>query len=170
MKNIAGYIFACAQDRPDVRLPAPIDAILRSCMPQFTAQTCPNITKNPPFRCRGKRRNDGLSWSDQRDLNPRPLDPQSSALPNCAMVRTVRKAPNMKHSIISTVFQTHRVGKRVASIPESLASGYLRVFRQLLHRKFMLVLCLNAPDFGGMSYYGISASNNNARSKGRDID
>jgi hypothetical protein len=86
------------------------------------------------------------------------------------MVRTVRKAPNMKHSIISTVFQTHRVGKRVASIPESLASGYLRVFRQLLHRKFMLVLCLNAPDFGGMSYYGISASNNNARSKGRDID
>ena len=108
--------------------------------------------------------------SGRRDLNPRPLDPQSSALPNCAMVRTVRKAPNMKHSIISTVFQTHRVGKRVASIPESLASGYLRVFRQLLHRKFMLVLCLNAPDFGGMSYYGISASNNNARSKGRDID
>lgn len=87
MKNIAGYIFACAQDRPDVRLPAPIDAILRSCMPQFTAQTCPNITKNPPFRCRGKRRNDGLSWSDQRDLNPRPLDPQSSALPNCATTR-----------------------------------------------------------------------------------
>ena len=30
-------------------------------------------------------------WSDQRDLNPRPLDPQSSALPNCAMVRTVQK-------------------------------------------------------------------------------
>lgn len=124
MKNIAGYIFACAQDRPDVRLPAPIDAILRSCMPQFTAQTCPNITKNPPFRCRGKRRNDGLSWSDQRDLNPRPLDPQSSALPNCAMVRTVRKVPNMKHSIISTVF------KHIVSESEShpFRRVWLRIF------------------------------------------
>ena len=170
MKNIAGYIFACAQDRPDVRLPAPIDAILRSCMPQFTAQTCPNITKNPPFRCRGKRRNDGLSWSDQRDLNPRPLDPQSSALPNCAMVRTVRKAPNMKHSIISTVFSNTSCRKASRIHSGEFGFGYLRVFRQLLHRKFMLVLCLNAPDFGGMSYYGISASNNNARSKGRDID
>ena len=29
----------------------------------------------------------GLCWSGWRDLNPRPLDPQSSALPNCATAR-----------------------------------------------------------------------------------
>src|SRR5690606_40908003 len=27
-------------------------------------------------------------WSERRDLNPRPLDPQSSALPGCATLRT----------------------------------------------------------------------------------
>ena len=27
-------------------------------------------------------------WSGRRDLNSRPLDPQSSALPNCATART----------------------------------------------------------------------------------
>ena len=135
MKNIAGYIFACAQDRPDVRLPAPIDAILRSCMPQFTAQTCPNITKNPPFRCRGKRRNDGLSWSDQRDLNPRPLDPQSSALPNCAMVRTMQKAPNMKHSTTCSIFQIHRVARFAKHDKRVLGMSFLSRIFPFCHQK-----------------------------------
>ena len=30
----------------------------------------------------------GETWSGRRDLNPRPLDPQSSALPDCATART----------------------------------------------------------------------------------
>ena len=29
-------------------------------------------------------------WSERRDSNPRPLDPQSSALPGCATLRTAR--------------------------------------------------------------------------------
>lgn len=31
-----------------------------------------------------------FSWSEWRDLNSRPLDPQSSALPNCATTRCAR--------------------------------------------------------------------------------
>src|SRR5204862_7916573 len=31
-----------------------------------------------------------IGWSRRRDLNPRPLDPQSSALPNCATSRSRR--------------------------------------------------------------------------------
>src|SRR5438046_518448 len=34
----------------------------------------------------------GREWSGWRDLNPRPLDPQSSALPNCATARTAEDA------------------------------------------------------------------------------
>ena len=30
-----------------------------------------------------------VNWSGRRDLNPRPLDPQSSALPGCATPRLV---------------------------------------------------------------------------------
>ncbi len=33
-------------------------------------------------------------WSERRDLNPRPLDPQSSALPSCATLRVRVKRLN----------------------------------------------------------------------------
>src|SRR5438132_13961129 len=36
------------------------------------------------------------TWSGRRDLNPRPLDPQSSALPGCA---TPRRSSNRTHGL-----------------------------------------------------------------------
>ena len=37
------------------------------------------------------------SWSRRRDLNPRPLGPEPSALPNCATPRTVNIISNRTH-------------------------------------------------------------------------
>lgn len=37
-----------------------------------------------PLSYKGKK---GKEWSDRRDLNPRPLVPQTSALPGCATIR-----------------------------------------------------------------------------------
>ena len=39
------------------------------------------------------RSNSAAFRSGRRDLNPRPLDPQSSALPNCATARSALDAP-----------------------------------------------------------------------------
>lgn len=39
------------------------------------------------------RSNSAAFRSGRRDLNPRPLDPQSSALPNCATARSALYAP-----------------------------------------------------------------------------
>ena len=44
--------------------------------------TCPQTKKGGPVRPPSS-----LAWSGKRDLNPRPLDPQSSALPSCAIAR-----------------------------------------------------------------------------------
>src|SRR5581483_7403962 len=55
--------------------------------------------RNPVLNARrcGRGAAAGETWSGWRDLNPRPLDPQSSALPNCATARgsrtLVRRAP-----------------------------------------------------------------------------
>ena len=45
-----------------------------------------------------------LQWSGKRDLNPRPLDPQSSALPSCAIARAqVQGSPQKSLVILSLV-------------------------------------------------------------------
>ena len=66
------------------------------------------IVEFPPF------------WSDQRDLNPRPLDPQSSALPNCAMVRIAQRQR------IHNIAEGANNGRRCARRPlESLLTALL---------------------------------------------
>ena len=37
-----------------------------------------------------------MIWSGWRDLNPRPLDPQSSALPNCATARRLAASSRLQ--------------------------------------------------------------------------
>src|SRR5262249_44930113 len=45
-----------------------------------------------------------LSWSGRRDLNPQPLDPQSSALPSCATSRC--RSPGSRYSVAHTSTST----------------------------------------------------------------
>jgi hypothetical protein len=56
-------------------------------------------------------------WSGRRDSNPRPLDPQSSALPNCA---TSRNRPTASTLAVGTTLAQDGT-RRVRPIPrESL--------------------------------------------------
>ena len=73
--------------------------------------------------------------SGRRDLNPRPLDPQSSALPNCAMVRTMQKAPNMKHSTTCSIFQIHRVARFAKHDKRVLGMSFLSRIFPFCHQK-----------------------------------
>ncbi len=65
----------------------------------------------------------------RRDSNRYPFDPQSSALPNCATARTVRKAPKKRIYHMTSITQNKRVATRV--IPDY----HLAIGRHQLHRR-----------------------------------
>ena len=50
--------------------------------------SCLGGAKSHPLR---SATNQQVRWSERRDSNPRPLDPQSSALPGCATLRRLRR-------------------------------------------------------------------------------
>ena len=66
--------------------------------------------------------------SGRRDLNPRPLDPQSSALPNCATARWCKSTEKRIYHMTS-ITQNKRVATRV--IPDY----HLAIGRHQLHRR-----------------------------------
>ena len=71
-------------------------------------RTCDHRLRRPVLYPAELRAHSSLSWSGQRDLNPRPSAPKADALPDCAMPRSQpSEAP----------LRVHRTGARIIRSP-----------------------------------------------------
>ena len=77
----------------------------------------PSEADHGTVQAQARKLSPGLIVSDRQDLNLRPLDPQSSALPNCATARSLPRRQLLQNTPNTTTKQMR--GQRVFMIPET---------------------------------------------------